>query len=228
MITPATWMPEAVSRLVAEFGPNLLYIGLQGSYRREEAHENSDIDIVAIFEKLDASLLERYQAVVRALPEGDKVCGFVADRAVLANWPRHEIFAFEMDTQDYLGELAPLLPTVTRQDSIDAARIGASALYHLAVHSYALSSPEEAENMLAGAYKGVYFVLLITEYLRSGNHYGSKAELVKHLSGAELKIMTASLDFFAWRKNHSLREAADLLVAWCADVITGDRRDGAC
>ena len=30
------------------FGERLLYVGLQGSYLRKEAHENSDIDIMVI------------------------------------------------------------------------------------------------------------------------------------------------------------------------------------
>ena len=39
------------------FGDKLLYVGLQGSYLREEATENSDIDIMVIIDILKEHML---------------------------------------------------------------------------------------------------------------------------------------------------------------------------
>ena len=43
MINPEKYISELVSELKAVLGNRLLYIGLQGSYMREEATEDSDI-----------------------------------------------------------------------------------------------------------------------------------------------------------------------------------------
>ena len=47
-------MDDYLARLLAElketFGTRLLYVGLQGSYQRGEADEQSDIDVMAVLE----------------------------------------------------------------------------------------------------------------------------------------------------------------------------------
>ena len=42
------WMQEFVKRMEAVFGEELWLIGLQGSYGRQEATAESDIDVVVI------------------------------------------------------------------------------------------------------------------------------------------------------------------------------------
>lgn len=48
MIDPQVWMPEAVSALRRRFGAHVLFVGLQGSYERGDAVEESDIDILTV------------------------------------------------------------------------------------------------------------------------------------------------------------------------------------
>lgn len=223
MIDPNLWMPEALARLQAAFGPRLLYLGLQGSTRRGEATESSDIDLVVVLDTLALDDLDRYRAVVRALPEGEKTCGFIADQATLAAWPKHELFAFRMDTRDYHGSLEALLPPVGREDIQDAARNGASGLYHLVAHSYLYAKDEEMPAILAGAYKGAFFVMLVVEYLRSGTFYETKAALRQALQGREREIMEASLGFDAWLAGRSVGEATELLLDWSREVLAGLR-----
>lgn len=223
MIDPVKWMPEALARLQAVFGPRLVYLGLQGSTRRGEATESSDIDLVAILDTLSLDDLDRYRAVVHAMPEGEKACGFISDQATLAAWPRHELFAFRMDTRDCHGSLEALLPPVGREDIRDAARNGASGLYHLAAHSYLYAKEEEKPAILAGAYKGAFFVMLVVEYLRTGTFYETKAGLLQALQGGEREIMAASVDFDAWLAGRSVGEAAELLLDWSREVLAALR-----
>lgn len=185
MIDPDKWMPEVLARLQAAFGQRLIYLGLQGSTRRGEATESSDIDLVAILDTLSVGDLDSYRAVVHSMPEGEKACGFIADRATLADWPKHELFAFRMDTRDSLGSLESLLPPVGREEIRDAARNGASGLYHLVAHSYLYAKDDEKPAILAGACKGAFFVMLVVEYLRTGTFYQRKADLLQALRGRE-------------------------------------------
>ena len=48
MVNIDTWMEGFLSRLKETFGPRLLFLGLQGSYGRGEANEDSDIDVVCV------------------------------------------------------------------------------------------------------------------------------------------------------------------------------------
>ena len=57
MINADKWMTELTEKLKIHFKNRLLFAGLQGSYRRQEAHENSDIDAVA--EVLGGDIISR-------------------------------------------------------------------------------------------------------------------------------------------------------------------------
>lgn len=219
MIDPKTWMPEILSRLDRAFADRLLYVGLQGSYRRGEAGETSDIDLVVVLDRLSQDDLDAYRAEVRAMPEGDKACGFICGRAELARWPCHELFQLKMDTDNHRGVLADFLPPPSRRDIREGARIGASGLYHLLAHSYLHAEPAERSAMLAGAFKGVFFVVQIVHYLRSGVYCTRKSQLHDCLSGEEKDIIAASLDLSSWLAGRSESEAYALLLGWCGSVL---------
>ena len=48
MIDMETYMRQLIDNLRHQFGKNLLYVGLQGSYLRGEATESSDLDVMVI------------------------------------------------------------------------------------------------------------------------------------------------------------------------------------
>ena len=54
------YMEHLVQLLRQQFGEQLLYVGLQGSCRRGEATENSDIDAVVVLEELSIPHLQQY------------------------------------------------------------------------------------------------------------------------------------------------------------------------
>lgn len=94
VINVDAWMAELLPQLQQVFDERLRYVGLQGSYRRGEATENSDIDVVVLLNTVALDDLDTYRAIVCAMPEGQKACGFFNSVADLLNWPRHELFAF--------------------------------------------------------------------------------------------------------------------------------------
>ena len=55
------YMEHLVQLLRQQFGEQLLYVGLQGSCRRGEATENSDIDAVVVLEELSIPHLQQYR-----------------------------------------------------------------------------------------------------------------------------------------------------------------------
>ncbi len=219
MITPEVWMPDAVARLGEAFGERLLYLGLQGSYRRGEATEASDIDLVAIIDNFTLADLDAYRSVVRSMPEGEKACGFLGGREEFLVWPRHEMFSLKMDTADWFGRLGDFLPPISREDVVAAERIGAAGLYHPLVHTYIYADDAVKAEFIRAAFKGAFFVLQSSQYLRTGVFAPSRKALCVELSGDERTIAEAGVPGSDWLDKHSVAEAYDLLLQWARSIL---------
>lgn len=222
MIDSQIWMPEVQFRLKQTFGDRLHYLGLQGSYRRGEATECSDIDLVVLLDAVTLDDLDVYRHIVHSMPEGHKACGFISSVKELSHWPRHELFLFKMDTIDIHGTLDDFLPHISRNDISAGARIGASTLYHMLVHSYLYASADTKPAILKEAYKSAFFIMLVIYYMLSGVYCRSKQDLHALLNGTEKEILTAELNFPAWLAAHSEKEAYDLLLYWCRDILNSE------
>lgn len=61
MINVDAWMAELLPQLQQVFDERLRYVGLQGSYRRGEATENSDIDVVVLLNTVALDDLDTYR-----------------------------------------------------------------------------------------------------------------------------------------------------------------------
>ena len=80
------------------FGEKIIFIGLQGSYARGEATENSDIDVVIILDKLTFENLKSYGNMLDLMPEKQLFCGFISGKEELKKWTDYDIFQFYHDT----------------------------------------------------------------------------------------------------------------------------------
>lgn len=215
MINAEQWAAKLAKKLEAEFKEQLLYVGLQGSYRRGEATPKSDIDIVAVFERLDLAVLRRYREMLAEMPSGALACGFAASHAVMKNWPRHEIFQLLQETKDVFGALAPLVPGYERADIVDALKTNAANVYHAACHAY-LYEPEK-EKIVAALYKPVFFMLQLKHYLECDYYAPTKRKMLECLTGGDCEMMRRVLE-----PDKLLAEpesAYEALLAWCERVL---------
>ena len=62
MFQPDSYISALLTLLKNAFSNRLLYMGLQGSYLRGEATENSDIDIMVVVETMTIADLDAYFA----------------------------------------------------------------------------------------------------------------------------------------------------------------------
>lgn len=194
-------------------------MGLQGSYRRGEATEASDIDVVCILDKLALDDLARYRALLVGMPQSEKACGFICGRRELAAWPRHELFQFCQETQPYIGDLRALLPPMTREDIRSSVRIGAANLYHELCHCY-LYGARDAER-LRSAYKAAFFLLQVILVLRGNEYPRTQRELARGLAGDDFAVLDV---YRNWQTLSSDRAARpdfyyELLLNWCSGVL---------
>lgn len=91
MVDIDAWMGDFLPRLKKTFGPRLLFLGLQGSYGRGEADEDSDIDVVCVLDRVALADLDAYRTLARRMPEGEKACGFLCGAEELKHWPKYEL-----------------------------------------------------------------------------------------------------------------------------------------
>ncbi|MGE4193441.1 MAG: nucleotidyltransferase domain-containing protein [Pseudodesulfovibrio sp.] len=219
MIEAQSWTADVLVSLRETFGTRLKYFGLQGSYRRGEATEASDIDLVVLLDEISLDDLDAYRAIVHAMPEGDKACGFICGLEEFAAWPPHELFSFRMDTADLFNRLDDFLPPISREDIRLGAKISAATLLHPLTHSYLYAGDEAKPRILNEACKYAFFLLLVCEYLDSGRYCESKQELLARLDSPRRDILLAGMDFSAWRETHEDRETFGMLLDWCRGIL---------
>lgn len=215
------WAEEAKAELQVEFGGRLRFVGLQGSRARDEAREDSDIDLVVLLDHVGADDLARYRAIVQSMPHSKLACGFVGSERALAAWPRHELFQFYHDTHTIFGEL-PDVGTFTKDDALDAARIGASGIYHAVCHAYVFDG-DAADDILQSLFKGAFFTLRALQFARTGAYPRTKAELATQLESDEARILEIGRNWNAHCPASDIerRELVDLLLRWAESILAG-------
>lgn len=217
MVDIKVWMGELAEKLTGRFGDRLLFLGLQGSYGRGEAGEDSDIDVVTVLDRVELADLDEYRAAVRGMPEGEKACGFLCGAAELKSWPKYDLCQLARDVRAYRGELGPLLPPLGREDLAQAAAIGASGIYHAAVHTYLYAPKDNWPGFLKEAHKGAFFTLRALYELRTGESVRAKRDLLPRLSGDEREILAYSL----LHTQEEPEAAFARLLRWSAAAMAG-------
>lgn len=215
MVNIEAWMKQLLEKLKNVFGKKLVFVGLQGSYRRGEAHANSDIDTVVILDYLGIDELAVYRELIQTMDEYESACGFISGVAELKNWPRHELFQFANDTKAYYGTLNVLLPKIRREDIEESVKIGTSGIYHFACHSFVHLDEGELSAALSVCLKNAFFVLQAAYYLENGEYVPSKKELCKKLDGDERKILSAAME----DEHTSIKEGFELVINWSARLL---------
>jgi predicted nucleotidyltransferase len=181
-----SWMNEYLANMKDLFGSNLLFVGIQGSYGRNEATENSDIDAVAILNTVTIDDLKSYSAMLDSLPSRDKACGFISSRDDLINWERSELFQFYYDTTQIYGSLDFILPLISKEDIDRAIRIGACNIHHLCTHNIV---HEKSIPILKSICKSASFTIQAIHYSNTGKYLKRKSELINLISLKEQQIL---------------------------------------
>ena len=213
------WLDIIIKKLQNEFEQRLLFVGLQGSYNRGEATQNSDIDLVVILDNLRFEDLKRYRLIIDSMPDKDKSCGFISGREELQNWSKSDLFQFFYDTKSLIGNLQDLIQAPTIEDAKQAIKISFEYLYHTSVHSF-IHSNNRTED-LKNLYKGVFFILQAKYFIETKKYIPTKMELLELLNGIDRDILNICIN----RNNINERATIELenlykmLIQWSSDNI---------
>ncbi len=218
MVDIENYIEQMMVLLKARFGSRLLYVGLQGSYLRGEATENSDIDIMVVIDGLSVSDLDTYRTVIQSLKHFDKSCGFICSKEDIANWNPLEICHLLNCTKDYFGVLGELVPVYTEDDIRNFVKMSVNNLYHEICHRYIHADSEKNVAKLPGTYKGVFFILQNLYYLTHGKFVVTKAELLQGLVGKNKEVLERSVALNRGAA-YDFTDSYELLFTWCQETL---------
>ena len=130
------YLADLILNCRSAFGERLLYMGLQGSWLRGEAHENSDIDIMVILDRFSVRDMDTYRGILREIGFYERSCGFICGKDEMKRWNPLEVCQLRHTTKDLVGVLTDYLPPATREDEINYVNLSLGNLYHELCHRY--------------------------------------------------------------------------------------------
>lgn len=212
------WMEKYMSSVQNQFHDRIWFLGLQGSYGRGEATDQSDIDVVLILDYVSAEDLDCYSRLLDTLPNRDKVCGFVSGKNELLLWEPSDLFQFYYDTTPILGSLDEVLNNIHEEDIRRAIRIGACNVYHMCVHNLV---HEKSEDILKSLYKSASFTLQAIAFLNTGKYEKKKAELLPLLNDKDELVLKIGIELKNKEKlsEQEFRDYSKLLFDWVSKWI---------
>ena len=218
MIRIEEYIDELTDILADAFGERLVYIGLQGSYLRNEATENSDIDIMAVIDDISVEDLDTYRQALVSIGNFDKSCGFICGRADLSHWNPLELCHLLNTTKDYYGELKNLVPAYTMEDERNYVKFSLNNLYHEICHRYIHADREHNISRLPVTCKSVFYIVQHLHYLRTGNFVPTKRELLECVQDEDKAVLELSISLRN-DDGYDFDRTFSLLFRWCQSAL---------
>lgn len=212
------YLQRLSGELHGTFGEQLLYIGLQGSFGRGEATDQSDIDVVVILEELTLDAMEQYRQILHRIGNWERSCGFLCGRKEMLHWNRLEICQLVHETKDYYGRLSDFVPSYTRKDVQTYLKLGVGNLYHELCHRYLHGSREELEQTLPFLYKASFYLLQNRCWLQTGAYILNRQELLEQLTGLDREVLKLGMQLRAGEKTEA-QQLYETLFGWCQQLL---------
>ena len=212
MIDITAWTKNFLQTLNETFANRVWFVGLQGSYGRDEATETSDIDIVVILDELSAMDIQTYHNMLDTMSHRELICGFLSGKKEIMNWEPSDLFQFCHDTTPIKGSLDEVMAVIDESAVDRAIKIGVCNIYHGCIHNML---HEKREDILQGLYKSASFVVQAIAFKQTGNYISHQKDLLQVVSSNEQVIVETfmnlknggTVDFnlmsetlFAWSK----------------------------
>ena len=205
------YLEKLISRCKDSFGDRLVYTGLQGSYLRGEATENSDIDVMIVIDGFSVEDMKTYRSILKEIGWYEKSCGFICGKEELTNWNPLEVLQLKYTTKDLFGKLEKLLPPATRQDEVNYVKISLGNFYHEICHRYIHAGQEKSRNKLRASSKQLYFVIQNLHYLESGEFLLKKRDLKAAVSVQD----RAMLCIPELPDDYDFDKTYEAVITWC-------------
>ena len=215
MVDIDQYLNDLIAECKIVFSDGLLYVGLQGSYLRGEANEDSDIDIMLILDRFCVEDMDAYRAVLKRIGHFEKSCGFICGKEDMERWNPLEVCHLKYTTKDLFGSLCDFLPSASEQDEINYVKLCVGNLYHELCHRYIHSDREKNIRKLRDSSKAAFFLVQNLYYLESGIFAATKREL-KALVSEEDREMLSLGDLTT---ENDFGKAFRCAFQWCRNAL---------
>ena len=216
------YLADLILNCRSAFGERLLYMGLQGSWLRGEAHENSDIDIMVILDRFSVRDMDTYRDILEEIGFYDRSCGFTCGKDEMKRWNPLEVCQLRYTTKDLVGVLTDYLPPATREDEINYVKLSLGNLYHELCHRYIHADRDKNTAKFRGTCKSVFYLIQNLHFLESGRFILSKKDL-KEAVTEEDRIV---LEMAEHPDGYDFDQAFSFLFAWCQKAFARIERLG--
>ena len=210
---------DYLQNLIAEcknaFADRLLYVGLQGSYMRNEATDKSDIDVMIILDDFSVADMDIYREILKNIGYYEKSCGFICGKDEMMRWNPLEICQLRHTTKDLLGELKDFLPSATREDEINYVKLSLGNLYHELCHRYIHADRKKNIAAFRGICKGLFFLVQNLRFLESGSFAVTKRNLKEQISEEDRAV----LEMAELPDDYDYDMAFRLVFIWCQNAF---------
>ena len=211
-----SYLNDLISNCQSAFEEHLLYVGLQGSWLRGEAHEDSDIDVMLILDQFSVQDMDRYREILKRIGFYERSCGFICGRNELLRWSPLEVCQLRHTTKDLFGMLTDYLPSATWEDEVNYVKLSLGNLYHELCHRYIHADRERNIAAFHGTCKGVFFLMQNLHYLESGRFLITKKELSAAVSEEDRRV----LELAELPDGFDFDQAFSVLFAWAQSIFT--------
>ena len=206
----------------AAFGKRLLYMGLQGSYMRGEANENSDVDIMIVLDDFSVEDMDAYRDILALIGYQEKSCGFICGKDEMTRWNPLEVCQLRHTTKDLVGVLMDFLPPATREDEINYVNLSLGNLYHELCHRYIHENRDKNTAKFRRTCKSVFYLIQNLHFLESGHFILSRKDL-KAAASEEDRLILELSDL---PDGYNFDQAFTSLFAWCQRAFVRIERLG--
>ena len=206
-----SYLQDLISCCQASFGDRLLYVGLQGSYLRGEAHAGSDIDVMVILDRFFMEDMDLYREILKKIGFYEKSCGFICGKEEMRRWNPLEVCQLHHTTKDLFGALTDFLPPAAREDEINYVKFSLGNLYHEICHRYIHADRDKNIRKLRDTCKSVFFLMQNLHYLESGRFVLAKRGLKEAVSPEDRQV----LELAELPDGFDFDDAFAALFSWC-------------
>ena len=216
------YLADLIMNCRLAFGDRLLYMGLQGSWLRGEAHEDSDIDVMVILDRFSVRDMDTYRRILMEIGFYEKSCGFICGKDEMKRWNPLEVCQLLQTTKDLLGVLTDYLPPATREDEINYVKLSLGNLYHELCHRYIHADRGKNTARFRGTCKSAFYLIQNLHFLESGRFILQKRELTEAAEEEDRTI----LELADLPDGYDFDQAFSTLFAWCQRAFARIERLG--
>ena len=205
------YLNDLINNCRADFKERLLYVGLQGSWLRGEANENSDIDIMVVLDRFSVQDMDRYREILNTIGFYERSCGFICGRDELLRWNPLEVCQLRHTTKDLFGVLTDHLPSATQEDEVNYVKLSLGNLYHELCHRYIHAGKNKNVAKFRGTCKSVFFLMQNLHYLESDCFILTRKGLKEAVSAEDRRV----LELAELPDGFDFEQAFSVLFSWC-------------